>query len=373
MIGGGTGSFIGAVHRHAIALDAQARLVAGAFSSTPERSRASGAELGVAPDRVYASFDELAAREPARPDPVDLAVIVTPNATHFPAAKACLTAALPVVCDKPFTVTSAQAAELRDLAHARGLLCAVTYNYSGYPMVRHAAELVQTGMIGRVRKVFAEYHQGWLASPIEHSGHKQAGWRQDPAQAGIAGALADIGAHAEHLVRFVTGLRIESVCADLTTFVPGRVLDDDAGVLLRLSEGARGSLSCSQVCLGEANALSLRVYGDTGALAWQQQHPEELTWTKPDGSRTVLTRGADNLSDRARLATRLPQGHPEGFIEAFANLYLGVFESIRAKRENRPPGPLAAEVPTCEDGRLGVRFIEACVASAADNSAWTNL
>lgn len=363
MIGGGTGSFIGAVHRHAIALDNTATLVAGAFSSTPERSKQSASELGVAPDRAYGSFEELAARERQRSDPVDFVVIVTPNDTHHPAAKACLEAGLHVVCDKPFTVTSAQAAELRDLAEKRGRLCAVTYNYSGYPMVRHASELVRTGMLGRVRKVYAEYHQGWLATDLERSGQKQASWRQDPKRAGMGGSLGDIGTHAEQLVRFVTGLEVESVLAELTSFVPGRVLDDDASVLLRLSGGARGTLTCSQVCVGEANGLSLRVYGETGGLVWRQERAEELVLTRSDGSKTVLSRGGDGLSDRAAGATRLPGGHPEGFIEAFANLYRGVAQAIRGARAETPPGPLASEVPGAEDGRLGVRFVEACVES----------
>ena len=371
MIGGGTGSFIGAVHRKALNLDGRAELVAGAFSSTPERSRRSGEELGVAAERVYGSFEELAAKESARPDPADFVVIVTPNDTHYPATKACLEAGLHVVCDKPFTITSEQAAELRDLAASKGLLCAVTYNYSGYPMVRHAAELVRGGMFGHIRKVYAEYHQGWLATELETSGQKQASWRTDPARAGLGGSLGDIGTHAEQLLRFVTGLDVQMVCAELTSFGRGRVLDDDASVLLRLSGGAKGSLTCSQVCVGEANGLSLRVYGETGGLIWRQERPEELTLAALDGSKTVLSRGGDRLSDRAGHATRLPGGHPEGFIEAFANLYLGVIESIEARRDNRKPGPMAPEVPTAEDGRLGVRFVEACVRSAENNSAWT--
>jgi predicted dehydrogenase len=371
MIGGGSGSFIGAVHRKALNLDGRAELVAGAFSSTPERSRQSGEELGVASERVYGSFEELAAKESARPDPADFVVIVTPNDTHYPATKACLEAGLHVVCDKPFTITSEQAAELRDLAASKDLICAVTYNYSGYPMVRHAAELVRGGMFGHIRKVYAEYHQGWLATELETSGQKQASWRTDPARAGIGGSLGDIGTHAEQLLRFVTGLEVEKVCAELTSFGRGRVLDDDASVLMRLSGGAKGSLTCSQVCVGEANGLSLRVYGETGGLIWRQELPEQLTLTALDGSKAVLSRGNDRLSERAGLATRLPGGHPEGFIEAFANLYLGVIEAIEAKRDNREPGPMAGEVPTAEDGRLGVRFVEACVRSAENNSAWT--
>ncbi|MCH8508319.1 MAG: Gfo/Idh/MocA family oxidoreductase [Phycisphaerales bacterium] len=364
MIGGGQGSFIGAVHRMAIALDGTATLAAGAFSSTPERSKASGAALGVAEDRAYGSFGELVEGERGRENPVDFVVIVTPNDAHYPAAKACLEAGLHVVCDKPFTVTSAQAAELRDLASAKRVMCAVTYNYSGYPMVRHAAELVRTGGIGAVRKVYAEYHQGWLATDLEKTGQKQAAWRTDPAKAGLGGSLGDIGTHAEQLVRFVTGLKVEQVCADLTTFVPDRRLNDDASVLLRLSDGAKGSLTCSQVCVGEANGLSLRVYGETGGIVWRQERPEELTITRLDGSKTMLSRGIEAVGPRGSMASRLPGGHPEGFIEAFANLYRGVGEAIAAKRAGRSATGLGSEVPGAEDGRLGVRFVEACLESA---------
>jgi predicted dehydrogenase len=228
-------------------------------------------------------------------------------------------------------------------------------------------------MIGRVRRVYAEYHQGWLAKNIEASGQKQAAWRQDPARAGLGGSLGDIGTHAEQLVRFVTGLDVESVCADLTSFVPGRVLDDDAAVLMRLSGGAKGSLTCSQICVGEANGLSLRVYGETGGVVWRQEDPEHLTLTKADGSKLILTRGGEGLSDRATAATRLPSGHPEGFLVAFANIYRGVYELINARRTGAEPGILGRETPGAEDGRLGVRFVEACVESAKNASAWTRV
>jgi len=373
MIGGGTGSFIGGVHRMAIALDGSATLVAGAFSSTAERSKQSAAELGVDAERAYADFEELLKRESQRDDRPDFVVIVTPNHVHYEAAKACLEAGFHVVCDKPFTVTSAQAAQLRDLAASKGRLCAVSYNYSGYPMVREAAELVRSSAIGKIRKCFVEYHQGWLATDLASTGQKQASWRADPAKAGLGGALGDIGTHAEHLIRFVTGLDIESVCADLTSFVPGRVLDDDASVLLRLSSGAKGSLTCSQVCVGEANGLSLRIYGETGGLVWRQEQPEQLIRTAMDGIKTILCRGIEPLSSRASNASRLPSGHPEGFIEAFANLYRGVAEHLHAERTNSAPGGLALQLPLAEDGRRGVRFVEACVESARAGSAWTAL
>lgn len=373
MIGGGTGSFIGAVHRMAIGLDGSAKLVAGAFSSTAERSRESAAALGVAPDRAYADFNQLAEQESQRDDRPDFVVIVTPNHVHYEAARACLRAGLNVVCDKPFTLTSQQAAELRDLAARKNLLCAVSYNYSGYPMVREAAELVRSGAIGKVRKCFVEYHQGWLATNLEATGQKQASWRTDPAKAGLGGSLGDIGTHAEHLLRFITGLDIESLCADTTSFVPGRTLDDDASVLMRLSGGAKATLSCSQIAAGEANGLSIRIYGETGGLIWRQETPEQLQRTSLDGTRTILSRGTEPLSSRAITASRLPSGHPEGFIEAFANIYRGVAEHILSDRNNTAPGAMALQLPRAEDGRRGIRFVEACVESAKAGSSWVAL
>ena len=370
MIGGGTGSFIGAVHRMAIALDGSANLVAGAFSSTEARSKESAAARGVDPDRAYADHHQLVERESDRNDRPDFVVIVTPNHVHHSAAKACLDAGFHVVCDKPFTVTSEQARELRELAASKGLLCAVTYNYSGYPMVREAAELVRSGAIGRVRKCFVEYHQGWLSTDLAAEGQKQAAWRADPERAGVGGALGDIGTHAEQLLRFVTGLRIESVCADTTSFVAGRVLDDDASVLMRLSDGAKATLTASQICVGEANGLSIRIYGETGGLIWRQETPEQLIRTALDGSKTILSRGIEPLSTIASTASRLPSGHPEGFIEAFANIYRGVVEHIHADRTGSEPGPMANQLPLAHDGEHGVRFIEACVESGKSGAVW---
>ncbi len=369
MVGGGVGSFIGGVHRHAIDLDGRARLVAGAFSSTGERSVESGRALGVDPERAYGSYADLIAGESGRDDRPVFVVIVTPNDMHFPVARACLRGGLHVVCDKPFTITSAEARELEGLARERGLLCAVTYNYSGYPMVREARARVAGGEIGRVRKVYAEYHQGWLATDLESSGQKQASWRTDPDRAGVGGSLGDIGTHAEQLVRFVTGLEIGSVAADLSSFVGGRVLDDDASVLMRLSEGAKGTLTCSQVCVGEANGLSLRVYGESGGLSWRQERPEQLEMTRSDGSRTVLCRGGEGLSEYTAAATRLPGGHPEGFIEAFGNLYRGVCDVLSGDGDSL----LARPLPCARDGEAGMRFVEACVESAKRDSEWTSV
>ncbi len=369
MVGGGTDAFIGGVHRLAAALDGRAVLTAGALSSTPQRSLDSAKTLGLDPDRSYESYQQLIERETARPETerVDFVSIVTPNHLHHPVAKACLEAGLHVVCDKPFTMTSAEATELRNLAAQRNLVCAVTYNYTGYPLVREMRSLIESGDMGPIRKVYAEYHQGWLATPLENTGMKQASWRADPERAGIAGALGDIGTHAENLVSFVTGLEIESLCADLTSFVPGRALDDDASVLLRFKGGAKGTLTCSQVCVGEENGLTLRVYGETGALIWRQENPNVLQQTFLDGDRRLITRGGDR-SPSATSATRLPPGHPEGFIEAFANIYRGVCDAIEAKRAGRADAHNLT--PTAVDGERGVRFVERCVQSARKGASW---
>ena len=375
LIGGGTDSFIGAVHRKAAALDAQAILTAGALSSTPEKSIASAQQLGIPADRAYPDWQTLLEREAALPadQRIHFISIVTPNHLHYPIAKAALSAGFHIICDKPFTHTIAQAAELRDLAAANNLICCVSYNYTGYPMVRQAAEMVANGELGTIRKVIAEYLQGWLTTPLETTGMKQAAWRTDPARAGLGGALGDIGTHAENLMAFITGLRITELAADCTAFVPGRQLDDDATILLRFNNGAKGSLTCSQIATGEGNNQSLRVYGDKGSLIWKQEEPEQLLFLPLDGQPRTYTRGGPGTGQRAAHATRIPHGHPEGFLEAFANIYLGAIEAIRAKQNNDATGPLAAEIPTAEHGRRGVRFIEAAVESSANNAAWVRL
>ncbi|MFT5422347.1 MAG: putative dehydrogenase [Phycisphaerales bacterium] len=374
MVGGGTGAFIGGVHRKAAALDSQAVLIAGAFSSTPEKSLASAKELGLASDRSYGTYTEMFEREAARPegDRIDFVSIVTPNDSHYPIAKAALEAGVHVVLDKPSTHTSAQSAELAELATGKGLVCCVTYNYTGNAMVRQAAQMVSEGQIGAIRKVFVEYHQGWLATKLEDSGLKQAAWRTDPARAGLGGALGDIGSHAENLVAFITGLQIESLCADLTSFVPGRLLDDDGTVLLRFRGGAKGVLTCSQVCCGCDNSLTIRVYGETGGLAWHQETPEVLKVSALDGSTREMVRGGAGVGGRALAATRTPAGHPEGYLEAFGNIYLGAIEAIRAKMGQAVDGVLAGEIPTIQDGQRGVRFIELCVQSANSGANWVD-
>ena len=375
MVGGGQGAFIGAVHRKALALDGQAELVAGALASTPERARASGCELGLADDRNHADWQALLNDELKRPadERIDFVSIVTPNHLHYPVAKAFAEAGLHVVCDKPLVHTSEQAAELARIVERSGSVFGVTYNYGGYPMVREARALVRSGAIGDIRKVVVEYHQGWLATKLEEGGdNKQAAWRTDPARSGAAGALGDIGSHAENLVATVTGLDVQSLCADLGTFVPGRRLDDDASMLLRFHGGARGVLVASQIAAGCENGLRLRVFGTTGTLDWRQEEPNTLLHAPLDGPPRLLTRGSPWLSASARAATRLPAGHPEGFIEAFANVYLGVIAHIRALQQGTAPDPLLADYPTLADGARGVRFIEKALESAASVQKWTD-
>lgn len=362
MVGGGRDAFIGAVHRHAMALDDQWDFVAGALSSTPERSRASGRDLGLADDRNHGTWQALLADELRRPpdERVDAVSIVTPNHLHFPVAMAFVQAGFHVVCDKPLVHTSEQARQLVQAVQQAGTVFGVTYNYSGYPMVREARELVRQGAIGHIRKVVMEYHQGWLSRQIES---KQADWRTDPARSGLAGAVGDIGTHAEHLIATVTGLQIESLCADLSTFVPGRQLDDDASILLRFKGGAKGVLLCSQIEAGCENDIRLRVFGSEGYLDWRQEEPNLLIHAPADGPKRVLTRNAPWLSEAAKAACRLPAGHPEAFIEAFANVYRGVAADIRARQGGEAAEPMLADYPRVEEGARGVAFVEAVVGS----------
>lgn len=373
MVGGGQGAFIGAVHRKAMALDGQMDLVAGALSSDPERARASGRELGLADQRNHGRWEDLLADELRRGpgERIDFVSIVTPNHMHFPVARAFAEAGIHVVCDKPLVHSSEEAAVLARTVERSGTVFGVTYNYTGYPMVREARDLVARGAIGTVRKVIVEYNQGWLATHLEASGQKQADWRTDPARSGLAGAIGDIGSHAENLVATVTGLELESVCADLSIFVPGRRLDDDGNVLLRFTNGARGVLIASQIEVGCENDLRLRVFGTTGTLDWSQEEPNRLLHAPIDGPLRVLTRGSPWLGEPARRATRLPTGHPEAFIEAFANVYLGVAAHIRALQAGKAPHPLDADYPRLADGARGVRFIEKVVQSAASTAKWT--
>lgn len=372
MVGGGQGAFIGGVHRLAARMDDQYALVAGALSSNAERARASGLELGLAPDRTYGSWRDMFAAEPHRADGIEAVAIVTPNASHFEIARAALEAGFHVVCDKPLTTTSADALALVDLVERTGLVFCLTHNYTGYPMIRQARAMVAAGEIGEVRVVQAEYPQAWLTEAVEATGQKQASWRTDPAQSGAGGAIGDIGTHAFHLACFVTGLSPQAVLADLSTFVDGRRLDDNANVLLRFVGGARGMLWASQVAPGNENALRLRVYGSRGGLAWSQEDPNYLCVT-PLGKPTVrYTRGGDGAWPEAGRVTRTPFGHPEGYLEGFANIYQEAARAIRAHAERRPLEPDVI-YPTVREGWLGVRFIEATVASSARGNTWVAL
>lgn len=373
MVGGGQGAFIGAVHRHAIALDGQAELVAGALSSTPDKARVSGRELLLADGRNHGDWQSLLADELKRPaeERIDFVSIVTPNHVHYPVAQAFVDAGFHVVCDKPLVHTREQADALVATVQRQGTVFGVTYNYTGYPMVRQARAMVRAGELGELRKVVVEYNQGWLSSQLESSGNKQAAWRTDPQRSGAAGAIGDIGSHAENLVATITGLQIDSLCADLTHMVPGRALDDDASMLLRFAGGARGVLIASQINTGLENDLRVRISGTLGTLEWRQEQPSQLVHYPHDGPKRVFTRGAPWLHPSAQRASRIPAGHPEGFIEAFANIYAGVIEDIRARIEGRAADPLLADYPRVEDGARGVRFIERTVASAASAAKWT--
>lgn len=372
MVGGGRNAFIGAVHRMALRLDDRIVLSAGALSADPENARLSGADLGLAPDRVYAGYREMAAREAARPDGIEAVIIVTPNHLHHPVAKAFLEAGIDVICDKPLATTLGEARELVALARARKLVFAVTLNNTGYPMVRQAREMIEGGALGDIRVVHAAYVQDWLTRPVDAEGQKQAEWRTDPARAGASACLADIGVHAHNLALFVTGLELGAVSADLSTFVPGRRLDDNAHVLMRFAGGARGVLAASQVAVGNLNNLSLKVYGSRAGLEWAGETPEFLRFTPYGEATRLLQRGGPENSEEARRGSRMPAGHPEGYVEGFANLYRDAAELIAARRVGRAPARAAlAAVPDVAAGARGLAFIEAAVASSRNDGAWT--
>jgi predicted dehydrogenase len=370
MVGGGQGAFIGGVHRIAARIDDRYELVAGAFSSTVEKSKASGEALGVEAARCYGSFEEMAARERERADGIDVVSIVTPNHLHFPAAKAFLERGTHVICDKPLTTNLQDARQLADLVGRSGVVFVLTHNYTGYPMVRQARQMVQDGVLGRIRVVQAEYSQDWLTTKLEDTGQKQAEWRTDPARSGPAGCTGDIATHAMNLACFITGLTLQSLAADLTTFVRGRVLDDNTHVMLRFAGGAKGMLWASQVAPGNENNLRIRVYGEKGGLTWAQEDPNYLHFAPFDEPPRLIRRGGAGADAVAGRVTRIPSGHPEGYLEGFANLYSDAAELIWAKLEGREPDPGALVVPTVQDGVAGVAFIEAVVASSKKNGAW---
>lgn len=370
MVGGGRGAFIGAVHRIAARLDDQYELVAGAFSSDPERSAASAADLGV--ERSYDSFAEMARREARRRDGIEAVAIVTPNHMHAPVAMEFLKRGIHVICDKPLTATLPEAKKLAKAAEASGVVFALTHNYTGYPMIRQAREMIAAGELGEIRLVHVEYIQDWLSEPLEQSGQKQADWRTDPARSGVGGATGDIGTHAFNLANFVTGLTLDSLSADLQSFVPGRRVDDNGHVLMRFQGGARGMLWCSQVAAGQENGLRLRIFGTRAGIEWEQENPNYL-WVGPLGRpKYRLTRGGPGSGAAAGRVTRIPSGHPEGYLEGFANIYAEAARAIIARREGQALDG-AVIFPGLKEGLEGVAFVDACVRSSKRNGAWVKL
>jgi predicted dehydrogenase len=367
MVGGGSGAFIGAVHRRAAIMDGGIEFVAGALSSTPEKSRESGRELGLPEDRNYGTWEEMLEGELSLPEDerVDFVSVVTPNHLHFPVSLAFVEAGFHVVCDKPMVHDSGQAAKLAEVVEKSGVLFCVTYQYTGYPMVKQAGHMIKSGMLGEIRKIIVEYNQGWLASEIENGGDKQASWRTDPEKSGVAGTMGDIGSHAENLVSTVTGLEAAEVCADLTSFVPGRRLDDDANMLIRYDNDAKGVLVASQISAGEENALTLKVYGAEGGVEWRQEEPNDLVYKPAEAPVQIYKRGNEYLCEEAKNAARIPPGHPEAFIEAFANVYGAIANSIRSGEHSG--------FPTVYDGARGVHFIEKVVESAGSERKWTDV
>jgi predicted dehydrogenase len=373
MVGGGPGAFIGAVHRIAARLDDRFELVAAALSSNAGRGRAAAVELHIAPERAYGSFSEMAAAESKRPDRIDAVSIVTPNHVHFAPAKAFLEAGIHVICDKPLTTTVEDALALAEIVRRSGLIFGLTHNYTGYPLVRQAREMIAAGELGSIRVVQVEYAQDWLTTPVEATGQKQAVWRTDPAQSGPAGSLGDIGTHAYNLASFVTGLRCQQVAADVSIFVPGRRLDDNVQTLLRFDGGARGMLWASQVAVGNENNLRLRVYGEKAGIEWSQENPNYLRFTPYGKQPQTMSRAGAGATDSAKHASRIPSGHPEGYLEAFAQLYTDLAEQIAARNACRTPSFASLLVPTVDDGVAGVRFIAAVLESSRQNAAWVDL
>ncbi|MCB0597474.1 MAG: Gfo/Idh/MocA family oxidoreductase [Phaeodactylibacter sp.] len=372
MVGGGIGAFIGAVHRMAAALDGEIELVCGAFSSDHQKSKASGEALYLPSGRVYRNYEEMILAEKQLPEGerMDFVSIVTPNHVHYGPAKMALENGFPVVCDKPLSFDMKEALELEKLVKETGLLFALTHNYTGYPMVKQARAMVRRGDFGKIRKVVVEYPQGWLATKLEDTDQKQASWRTDPKRSGIAGAMGDIGTHAENLAEYITGLQITELCADLTAFVDGRLLDDDGNILLHFKNGAKGILHASQISAGEENDLNIRVYGEKGGLQWHQMEPNSLIIKWLDQPMQVLRTGGSNLQPEAQAHTRIPAGHPEGYLEAFANIYRNFARCLRAQLQGKEPDPVYLDFPTVSDGVRGMQFILKVVESSKSDRKW---
>ncbi len=373
MIGGGRGAFIGSVHRMAARLDGEIDLVAGCFSADPEKSKASGADLFLNPARVYATYSEMAQKEAALPadQRIDFVSIVTRNNTHFAVAKKFLEAGFHVICDKPLCFSLAEGRKLREVVKKTGRVFALTHNYTGYPMVKEAREWVRTGKLGRLMKVVVEYPQGYAITALEQKGDGAiSNWRMDPSVAGISNCMGDIGTHAHNLARYITGLEITELCAELSTFIPGRPLDDDGNCLLRFAGGAKGILYASQVSSGEENNLNIRVFGAKGSLQWFQENPNDLIFKKADGPQVISRRGNNYLTSAAQGATRTPFAHPEGFIEAFANVYRSTADAIADAIAGRQPPKAGYDFPTITDGLAGMAFIETAVKSSKRGAKW---
>jgi predicted dehydrogenase len=375
MVGGGRGAFIGGVHRMAAALDGMIELVAGAFSSNPEKSRLSGEDFYLPANRVYGSFEEMILQEKKLPEDkrMDFVAIVTPNHVHFEPAKMALQNGFHVVCDKPLCFNMEEAKELEQLVEETGLIFALTHNYTGYPMVKQARAMIKNGDIGTVRKIVVEYPQGWLSTKLEDSDQKQAAWRTDPKRSGIAGAMGDIGTHAENLAEYITGLQITEMCADLSAFVEGRALDDDGNVLLRFNNGAKGVLHASQIAAGEENDLNIRVYGTKAGLQWHQMAPNSLVVKWLEKPKEVLRTGVGDLYPESLAAARIPAGHPEGYLEAFANVYKNFAKCVQARLDGVEVDPIYQDFPTVKDGVRGMVFIEKVVASSMSKDKWTKV
>lgn len=374
MVGGGIGAFIGGVHRMAANLDGEIELVCGAFSSDPAKSKASGEALYLPSDRVYGSFQEMIEKEKQLPENkrMQFVSIVTPNHMHFAPAKLALENGFHVVCDKPLCLNMEEAYELQRIVEQTGLLFALTHNYTGYPMVKQARHMIQQGQLGALRKIVVEYPQGWLSTKIEDADQKQAAWRTDPQRSGIAGAMGDIGTHAENLAEYITGLKITQLCADLSTFVSGRRLDDDGNVLLHFENGAKGILHASQISAGEENNLNIRIYGEKAGLEWRQMEPNTLIVKWLEAPTQILRTGVGPLCRSAQAHTRIPSGHPEGYLEAFANIYRNFAFCLRARLEGKAPDPVYQDFPSIHDGVRGMIFIQKVVESSASSHKWTD-
>ena len=378
MVGGGPGAFIGDVHRKAARMDGQIDIVAGAFDIDPKKSKQMGQELAINPQRVYGDVQAMIVGELALPEDerIDFVSVCTPNHTHFPIAKAFLEAGFNVMCEKPMTLSVAEAEELKGIVQKSKKVFGLMHNYTAYPMVKLARDMVRQGDLGKIRKVVVQYPQGWLARAIEKEGQQQASWRTDPKKSGAAGCMGDIGTHAANLAEYITGLTIREIAADLTTFVKGRRLDDDGNCLLRFSKGAKGLLHASQVSIGQENNLAIWVYGEDASVEWHQEHPNYLHVDTMNAPTQVWKRGNDYVgakSEAAGRATRLPSGHPEAFLEAFANNYCNFADTIRAKNAKKKTTDLEKDFPGVKEGVLGMKFIEAVVASSKANAAWTKL